>query len=162
MKFLSFMTEVRLYNENEINHKSFHGTYSIWQDIFFIKLYKTISMTFKRLKCTQTMEMKQNQTFWIYSMNIYIYIYVYIQILHLFYLNISKYFNDFQNQNFSILRLKWIEATEIKQNQTFFYRTYSNLTLFFIGLKILKYVNDFYYWQFSILLQKWALSSKVK
>ena len=92
MKFLSFMTEVRLYNENEINHKSFHGTYSIWQDIFFIKLYKTISMTFKRLKCTQTMEMKQNQTFWIYSMNIYIYICIYSNLTPF----LSKYIKVFQ------------------------------------------------------------------
>ena len=33
---------------------------------------------------------------------------------------------------------------EMKQNQTFFHETYSNLTLFFIGRKKLKYFNDFY------------------
>ena len=30
---------------------------------------------------------------------------------------------------------------ELKQNQTFFRGTYSNLTLFFIGRKILKYIT---------------------
>ena len=51
---------------------------------------------------------------------------------------------------------------EMKQNQTFFHGTYSNLTSFFIGGKILKYFNDFYNWHFPILLQKWAQTSKVK
>ena len=75
---------------------------------------------------------------------------------------ISKYFNDCQNQNFSILSLKWNQALEMKQNQTFFHRTYSNLTSFFIGHKILKYPNDFYNWHLSISIQKWAQTSKVK
>ena len=33
---------------------------------------------------------------------------------------ILKYFNDFHNQNFSFLWLKWTQAIEIKQNQAFF------------------------------------------
>ena len=37
----------------------------------------------------------------------------------------------------------------MKQNQTFFHRKYSNLTLFFIGRKMLKYFIDFYNWHFS-------------
>ena len=47
-----------------------------------------------------------------------------------FYQNILKYFNDFQNQNFSVLWLKWTQIMEMKQNQTFFHGTYSNLTNF--------------------------------
>ena len=43
---------------------------------------------------------------------------------------------------------------EMKQNQTFFHGTYSNLTLFFIGRKMLKHLNDFYHRPFSISLQK--------
>ena len=39
---------------------------------------------------------------------------------------------------------KETQTMEIKQNQTFFHRTYSNLTSFFIARKILKYFNDFY------------------
>ena len=35
-------------------------------------------------------------------------------------------------------------SNEMKQNQTFFHRIYSNLTPFFIGHKILKYFNDFF------------------
>ena len=34
----------------------------------------------------------------------------------------------------------------MKQNQTFFHGTYSNLTSFFIGWKILKYFNDLHNW----------------
>ena len=51
-----------------------------------------------------------------------------------FYENILKYFNDFRNQNFWVLWQKLTQTMEMKQNQTFFYRTYSNLTpyLFFI------------------------------
>ena len=58
--------------------------------------------------------------------------------------NILVYFNDFPNQNFSGLLLKWTETMEMKQNQTFFHGTYLNLTSFFTGRKMLKYFNDFY------------------
>ena len=55
-----------------------------------------------------------------------------------------KYFSDVQNQNFSVLWLKWTQTMEMEQNQTFFHGKYSNLTsyVFFIK-KILKYFNDF-------------------
>ena len=43
---------------------------------------------------------------------------------------------------------------EMKQNETFFYGTYSNLTSFFTSHKILKYFNDLYNWYLAILLQK--------
>ena len=39
---------------------------------------------------------------------------------------------------------KVTQAMEMKQNQTFFYATYSNLTSIFIGREILKYFNEFY------------------
>ena len=42
---------------------------------------------------------------------------------------------------------------EMKQNQIFFYGTYSNLTSRFIGRNILKYFNEFYNWHLSIPLQ---------
>ena len=35
-----------------------------------------------------------------------------------------------------------------------FYRTYSNLTSFFVGRKIIKYFNDFFNWHLSFSLQK--------
>ena len=76
-------------------------------------------------------------------------------------LSLSKninYFSDFQNRNFSILlRLKWNQAIELRQNQTFFRGTYSNLTLFFIGRKILKYFNDFCNWHFCVNLTVFSL-----
>ena len=47
-----------------------------------------------------------------------------------FYQSILKCFNDFQNQNFWILWLKWTQKRKMKLNQTFFHRVYSNLTRF--------------------------------
>ena len=46
---------------------------------------------------------------------------------HFFYQKISKYFDDFQNQNFPVLWLKWTQTIKMSQNQTFFYEIYSNL-----------------------------------
>ena len=51
------------------------------------------------------------------------------------YYRILQNFNDFQNQNFSVLWLKWTQTMEMKQNQTFFQGTYSNLTLFSLVVK---------------------------
>ena len=51
---------------------------------------------------------------------------------------ILKYFNDFQNQNFSLLWLKWTPIMQMKQNQTFFHGTYSNLTSYFFLSKNIK------------------------
>ena len=59
---------------------------------------------------------------------------------YLFYQNILKYFNDFQNRNFSVLWLKWTQTMEMKQNQTFFHGTYSNLTPY---LFLSKYIEVF-------------------
>ena len=85
-----------------------------------------------------------------------------IQIWHFFYSKIWKYFGDFQNRSFSVLWLRWTQAMEMRQNQTFFHEICSNLTSFFIGSKILNYFIDFYNWHLSISLQKWAKTSKVK
>ena len=67
-------------------------------------------------------------------------------------LTVLKYLNDFQIQSFSILRLKWTEKMEVKQCQTFFRWTKSNMKLLFIGHKILNFFNDFFTWHFSISL----------
>ena len=39
-----------------------------------------------------------------------------------------KYFNEFQNLNFSILWVKWAQTMEMKQYQTFYHETCSYLT----------------------------------
>ena len=56
-----------------------------------------------------------------------------IQIWHniFLYQKLLKYFNDFQNRNFSVLRLKRTQTMELKQDQTFFRGTYSNNTKIF-------------------------------
>ena len=51
------------------------------------------------------------------------------------YQNILKYFNEFQNRNFSILWLNWTQTVEIKQNQTFFQWIYSNLIFLLLVVK---------------------------
>ena len=60
-----------------------------------------------------------------------------------FYQKILKYFNDFQNWDFSVLWLEWTQTMEMKQKQTLFHGTYSYLPWFVIHHKILKYFNDF-------------------
>ena len=53
-----------------------------------------------------------------------------------FYQYILKYLNGFQNLNFSVLWLKWIQTMEMKQKQAFFHGAYSNLTPFFLSKHI--------------------------
>ena len=60
---------------------------------------------------------------------------------------------------FCLCWLQWVQRMEMKQNQTYFHGTYSNLTSFLIGHKILKYFNRFYSWHLFISLQKWAQPS---
>ena len=43
-----------------------------------------------------------------------------------------KYLNYFQNRNFLALWLKQTQTVEMKQNQTFAHRTYSNLTSYIL------------------------------
>ena len=56
----------------------------------------------------------------------------------IFYQKILNYFNDLQNWNFSFLWKTWTETMEMKQNQTFFHWTYSNLTPYLFLLKSIK------------------------
>ena len=102
------------------------------------------------------MERKQNQTsFHGTYLNLTAY---------LFYQNILKYFNDFQNRNFWIL---WLKVNPDNGNETksgIFPMHIFKSDIIFIGCKILKYFNDFYNWNwhFSISLQKWAWSRETK
>ena len=63
---------------------------------------------------------------------------------------------------FKIEISQFYDYSEPKQNQTFFHRTYLNMTSFFIGHNILKSFNDFYNWHLSVSLQKRPQASKVK
>ena len=64
------------------------------------------------------------------------------QIWHYFCFFLSKkkfmHFNDFQNQNFSVLWLKWIHTIKMKENQTIFHGTYSSLTSYLFFIKNIK------------------------
>ena len=114
-------------------------------------------------KGTQAMEMTQNQAFFdgAYS-NL---------TPNLFYQKFLKYFNDFENRNFSVLLLTWTQIMKMKQNQTFVHGAYSNLTpnhflsknieVFFYQ-KILKYFNDFSNWSFSVLWLKTTQAMEMK
>ena len=81
-----------------------------------------------------------------------------IQIWHhiFLYQKLLKYFNDFQNQNFSVLWLKWTQIMEITLNQTFFQRTYSNLTPYLSLSKNIKIFQWFSKSNFSVLWLKWT------
>ena len=58
-------------------------------------------------------------------------------------IQILKYFNDLQNWNFSVFRLKCNQTMEIKQNQSFFHGTSSNLTQIFFNknVKVLQWLS---------------------
>ena len=81
-----------------------------------------------------------------------------IQIWHhiFLYQKLLKYFNDFQNQNFSVLWLKWTWIMEITLNQTFFHRTYSNLTPYLSLSKNIKIFQWLSKSNFSVLWLKWT------
>ena len=84
-------------------------------------------MTFK-IEVSQFYE-KSDSKKWKWNKIIYFFM-GHIQIWHhiIFYQKILKYFNDFQNRNFSVLCLEWTQPIEMKQNQTFSHGTYSNVT----------------------------------
>ena len=102
-------------------------------------------------KWTQTIEMKQNQTFF---HGIWHHIFFYHKIL--------RHFNDFPNQNFSVLWLKWTQAMEMKWNQTFSMRHIQIWHHIFFYQKILKYFNDFPNRNFSVLLLNWTQTIEMK
>ena len=81
---------------------------------------------------------------------------------HYFNLKILKYSNDFQNQNLWVLWLKCNQTIKMKQNQTFFHGTYSNLTSYIFHQQILKYFNDFKNQNFSVLWLKWIQTMEMK
>ena len=113
------------------------GHIQICHLFFDKKKNESISVTFKNqnfsvlwLKWTQTMETKQNQTFFHRT---------YSNLMqYLFYLKILNYFTDFQNQNFSVLWLRGTQTMEMKQNQTFYHMTYPNLTSYIFLSKNIK------------------------
>ena len=76
------------------------------------------------------MEMKENQTFFhgTYSNRRHIF----------FHQKMLKYFNDFPNQNFSVVRLKGTQTMEMKQNQIFFHGTCSKLMPYIFSSKNIK------------------------
>ena len=89
----------------------------------------------------------------------------YNQIWHyFFYQNILKSFNDFQNQHFSILWLKWAQTMEMKQNEIFFHEIYSNLSsyIYIYMTSDWKSFNGFQNWHFSVLWLKWTQTVGMK
>ena len=130
-------------------------------------------MTFK-IEISQFYD-KSDSKKWKWNKIIYFFM-GHIQIWHhiIFYQKILKYFNDFQNRNFSVLCLERTQTIEMKQNQTFSHGTYSNLTPYLSLSKnikifqwlskskflsflrhiqiILKYLYGFSNWNFSISL----------
>ena len=68
---------------------------------------------------------------------------------HSFDQKLLKFFNDFQNQIFSVLWVKWNRWCKWNKFNNF-YETYSNLTSFFIGPKILQYFSYFHDWHLYI------------
>ena len=79
-----------------------------------------------------------------------------------FYQKISRCFNDFQNQNFSVLWLKWTQKMEMKHNHTFFLNICSNLTSYRFCSKLLKYFHDFQKQNFYVLWLEWTQTIKRK
>ena len=133
------MTKVNPNNGNETKSDIFPRNIFKCDTIsFFIKIYWSISVTWNLFN---SMTKEQKKWKWNKIRNFSM---GHIQIWHFFHQDILKYLSDFQNWNFSILWLKWTQTMGMKQNQTFFQGTYSNLMLFFIGRKILEYFNDFY------------------
>ena len=82
-----------------------------------------------------------------------------IQIWHFF---IKKYFNDFQNQNFSDLWLKWTQTVQMKQNQAFFHKTYSNLTSYLFSSKNIKVFQWLSNRNFSVFCVKWIQTMEME
>ena len=110
---------------NQIGH-CLTGHNQIWHH-FFIKKYWSILMNFKSKFLNFMTNVNQNNGNEIKS-DIFRWDMFKSDTISSFHQQILKYFNDFQNRNFSVLWLKWTETMDIKQNRTFFYGTYSNLT----------------------------------
>ena len=79
-----------------------------------------------------------------------------------FYRNILKYFNDFQLLNFSVLLLKLTQTIKMKENQTFFHVTYSNLTTYLFSSKNIKVFEWLLNRTFWVLWLKWTQTMEMK
>ena len=102
-----------------------------------LKITESPDFSVLRQKWTQTMETKQNQTFFHRTNSNLSSCFFWIKNIELFQWHSKPKFRSF-------LWLKWTQTMKMKQNQKFFNGTYSSLTLFFIGRKILKHFNDSY------------------
>ena len=134
------------------------GNIQICQNIFFYQNTLKYFNDFQNrhfsvlwLKWTQTMEKKQNQTFFhgTYS-NLTLFLSKHIKVFQ--WLSKLTFLNFMTKMNPN-------NGNETKSD--IFPRDIFKSDIVFIGRKILKYFNEFYYWHFSISLQKWAQSSKV-
>ena len=126
------MTKVKPNNGNEIKWDIFlWGRFKSDTISFFIKKYYNISMPFK-IKISQYYEYGESKPWEWNKIRHFSMGHVQIWQRIFFYQKVLKYFNDFQNRDFSVLWLKWTKTMEMKQSQTFFRETYSNLTPFFI------------------------------
>ena len=72
-----------------------------------------------------------------------------------------KSFNGFQNENFSVLYLKWTQTMEMKQNHIVPWDIFKFDIMYFF-IKTLKYFNDFQNWNFSVLWLKWNQTEEMK
>ena len=115
------------------NQISFHGTYLNLTAYLFLSTYIKVIQCLSKSEILSFMtklnpingnETKSDILLWdIFKSDTF------------FYQKILKYFNDFQNRNSSNLWLKWTQTMEMKENQTFFKGTYSNLALFSLVVK---------------------------
>ena len=125
----------------------------IWQQIPLLKNAKLFQIKFK-IRISQLIYKIVHKP---RSLNqIKHYLTEHIQIWHhFFYQKISKYFNDFQNQSFSVL---WSEPKEWNWNKIRHF-SMEHIQIWchaFFYQKILEYFNDFQNLNFSILWLKWT------
>ena len=71
----------------------------------------------------------------------------------IYYQKTLKYFKDLKNRHFWVLWLKWNQAMEMIQNQTY---------IFLSKYIILKYFNDFQNRNLSVLWLKWTQTMEIK
>ena len=112
------MIEVSPNNRTETKSDFFHETY--WNLTPYLLLSKSIKVFHQWFSTTKFLsfmiKVSQNNGTETKSVILPWDIFKY----HIFLSKMLKYFHDFQNQNFSVLWLKWIQIIEMKQNQTFY------------------------------------------
>ena len=112
-------------NDTNVHIQTFCERWSfIWRcfsSVSLIEKYQTISINFKIHISQLIFKIKLKQrSFW-------------DTLTSFFRSKILKYYSDCYNQNFSVLRLKWTQTMDMKQNQTFYYETYPNLVSYFLS-----------------------------